>query len=55
MINWTEFPGVQSLLLKGLTSGAVAEPTWSLLTKLTAFVNCSIIDPTTAGQCTYPT
>jgi len=48
-LHWQAFPGVQSLLLKGLTSSATADTTLKLLAKLTTLVNISIIDPSPAS------
>ncbi|ESO09038.1 hypothetical protein HELRODRAFT_109994 [Helobdella robusta] len=45
-IYWHDFPGVHSLLLKGLTSNLTLEPTWNLLSKLTDYLTVNIIDPT---------
>ncbi|XP_053400043.1 protein furry-like isoform X2 [Mercenaria mercenaria] len=45
-IKWTNFPGVQTLLLKGCTSQITAECTWQLLTRLTVCINSSVVDPT---------
>ncbi|XP_052797247.1 protein furry-like isoform X3 [Mya arenaria] len=44
-IKWTNFPGIQKLLLKGCTSLVAAESTWQLLTRLTICINSSVIDP----------
>ncbi|KAL4229825.1 hypothetical protein ACF0H5_010217 [Mactra antiquata] len=44
-IKWTNFPGVQTLLLKGCTSHIAAESAWQLLTRLTVCINSSVIDP----------
>lgn len=45
-IKWTNFPGVQTLLLKGCTSHVTADCTWQLLPRLTVCINSSVIDPT---------
>jgi len=44
-LSWPSFPGVQSLLLKGLTSSGTADQTLCLLSKLTTLTNVSVIDP----------
>ncbi|XP_047125679.1 protein furry homolog-like isoform X1 [Hydra vulgaris] len=44
-INWLNFPGLQSLLLKGLTSSGTAEQTQYLLSKLTTMNSISVISP----------
>ncbi|XP_065059033.1 protein furry homolog-like isoform X2 [Rhopilema esculentum] len=48
-LNWHGFPGLQSLLLKGLTSSVTADSTLHLLAKLTTMTNISIIDPSPAS------
>ncbi|XP_021378295.1 protein furry-like isoform X2 [Mizuhopecten yessoensis] len=45
-IKWTNFPGIQTLLLKGFTSGALSELTWSLLSRLTVCIAAPVVDPT---------
>ncbi|KAL5012719.1 hypothetical protein ScPMuIL_011270 [Solemya velum] len=45
-VKWTNFPGVQTLLLKGCTSHVTAEATWNLLSRLTVCINAPIVDPT---------
>ncbi|XP_057312815.1 protein furry homolog-like [Hydractinia symbiolongicarpus] len=45
-LNWNNFPGVQSLLLKGLTSSGTAEQTLGLLSQLTILTSVTVIDPT---------
>ncbi|GAB1608168.1 protein furry-like isoform X4, partial [Argonauta hians] len=47
-IKWTNFPGVQILLLKGCTSNTLAEPTWLLLSQLTLCINAPVMDPSGA-------
>lgn len=44
MICWHDFPGVQALLLKGLTSPLTSESTWNLLSRMTAFISVPIVD-----------
>ena len=44
-INWPRFPGVQALLLKGLTNYITAESAWNLLSKLTLSVNALVVNP----------
>jgi len=45
LIDWPQFVGVQSLLLKGCTSPLTADATWQLLSRLTICSTVSIIDP----------
>eukprot|EP00794_Sanderia_malayensis_P007422 gene7422-8242_t len=47
-LNWPGFPGLQSLLLKGLTSSITADSTLHLLANLTTMTSISIIDPSPA-------
>ncbi|KAL3879804.1 hypothetical protein ACJMK2_032086 [Sinanodonta woodiana] len=51
-IKWTNFPGVQTLLLKGCTSQATYESTWHLLSRLTVCIDSPLIDPT--GNLGFP-
>lgn len=54
MICWHDFPGVQALLLKGLTSPLTSEPTWNLLSRMTAFISVPIVDqPSCEGLLKY--
>ena len=50
LINWPSFPGVQALVLKGLTSSLTAEPTWALLSTLTLCITAPIVDPSGGVQ-----
>ncbi|XP_061189012.1 protein furry-like [Saccostrea echinata] len=45
-IKWTNFLGVQTLLLKGFTSSVTMEAVWSLLSRLTISINAPVVDPT---------
>ncbi|XP_048776244.2 protein furry homolog-like isoform X2 [Ostrea edulis] len=45
-IKWTNFPGVQTLLLKGFTSSVTMESVWSLLSRLTISIAAPVVDPT---------
>jgi len=38
-LKWPNFPGVQALLLKGLTLEAVSEPTRTLLSHITVYAS----------------
>ncbi|ESO93945.1 hypothetical protein LOTGIDRAFT_105090, partial [Lottia gigantea] len=44
-IKWPNFPGVQTLLLKGCTSHMACEATWSLLSRVVLCINAPIMDP----------
>ena len=43
--GWSDFPGVQALLMKGCTNQATADATWRLLARLTGFLRSKIIAP----------
>lgn len=48
-LKWNDFPGLQALLLKGLTNAATSEPSLHLLAKLTVFSNVGLVDPSQAA------
>ena len=45
-LKWNNFPGVQTLLLKGFTSTVTVEATWSLVSRLTVSISAPVVDPT---------
>ena len=47
--KWPDFPGVQALLMKGLTLGSVADATRSLLVTITPFSTQPVFDPSQHG------
>ncbi|XP_048243647.1 protein furry-like isoform X3 [Haliotis rufescens] len=51
-IKWPNFPGLQTLLLKGCTSPVTAEATWSLLSKIILCIKAPVIDP--SGKWGFP-
>ncbi|XP_068703466.1 protein furry homolog-like isoform X2 [Montipora foliosa] len=48
-LKWSDFPGLQALLLKGVTNSATSEASLHLLAKLTLFSNVSLVDPSQAA------
>ncbi|KAL9973951.1 hypothetical protein ACROYT_G020474 [Oculina patagonica] len=48
-LKWNDFPGLQALLLKGVTNTATSEPSLRLLSKLTMFSNVGLVDPSQAA------
>ncbi|KAK6173602.1 hypothetical protein SNE40_017022 [Patella caerulea] len=51
-IKWPNFPGLQTLLLKGCTSNMACEATWSLLARVVLCINAPIMDP--SGMWGFP-
>ncbi|XP_063413170.1 protein furry-like isoform X1 [Mytilus trossulus] len=45
-LKWNNFPGVQTLLLKGFTSTVTFEGTWYLVSRLTVSISAPVVDPT---------
>lgn len=45
-LKWSNFPGVQAMLLKGCTSPVTFEPTLHLLAKFTLLSDIPMVDPT---------
>lgn len=43
--KWPDFPGVQALIMKGLTLGSVANATRSLLVTITPYCTQPVFDP----------
>lgn len=48
-LKWTDFPGLQALLLKGVTNAATSEASLHLLAKLTVLLHVSLVDPSQAA------
>ncbi|XP_071950730.1 protein furry homolog-like isoform X2 [Antedon mediterranea] len=48
-LKWQNFPGLQSLLLKGFTSASTSEATLHLIAKLTVYCHLLVVDPTQAA------
>ncbi|XP_033097375.1 protein furry homolog [Anneissia japonica] len=48
-LKWQNFPGLQSLLLKGFTSASTSEATLHLIAKLTVYCHLQVVDPTQAA------
>ncbi|XP_029213132.2 LOW QUALITY PROTEIN: protein furry homolog [Acropora millepora] len=50
-LKWNDFPGLQALLLKGVTNAATSVASLHLLAKLTVFPKVSLVDPSQGTGC----
>lgn len=53
MLKWPSFPGVHSLVLKGLTNPATYEASLALVSRFTPLLHLPVIDP--SGALGFPT